>query len=112
VEHRYYPRKEISLEIDLFKSGQHIGRAFTKNISFGGMMLEDDQSALSLNENIMLRMWIEGALHKLSGFVIHTSQDHKGIMLIGMCNDTKRAYFNFLRDVADQQAVDKVSDGY
>jgi hypothetical protein len=101
VEHRYYPRKEISLEIDLFKSGQHIGSAYTKNISFGGMLLEDDQPTPNLNETIMLCMWIEGALHKLSGFVIHTSQNHKGIMLIGMCNDTKRAYFNFIRDVAD-----------
>jgi hypothetical protein len=101
VEHRNYPRKQISLEIDLFKSGHHIGSAFTKNISFGGMMLENNEPILNRNENILIRMWIEGSLHTLSGFVIHTSQNHKGIMLLGMCNDTKRAYFNFLRDMAD-----------
>lgn len=101
MEHRYHPRKPISLEIDLFKSGHHIGSAFTKNISLGGVMLENDQSIIDLNENIMLHMWIEGVLHTLSGCVVHTSQNHKGVMFIGMCNDTKRAYFNFLRNMAD-----------
>jgi hypothetical protein len=101
VEHRNYPRKQISLEIDLFKSGQHIGSALTKNISFGGMLLLNDQPILDLNENIMLHMWIEGAPHRLSGLVIHASPKHNGIMLMGMSNDTKRAYFNYLREMAD-----------
>jgi hypothetical protein len=104
VEHRYYPRIPSSLGVDLFKNGRHIGSAKAKNISLGGMLLQSDQSTLDQNDVILLRMWIEGAPHRLNGFVIHASPKQNGIMLIGMCKNTSRAYFNFLRDMTQRQS--------
>ncbi|MES9971281.1 MAG: PilZ domain-containing protein [Candidatus Thiodiazotropha sp.] len=99
MEQRYYPRIRISLEVDLFRRGQHIGNAVTKDLSLGGMTLSLEKSTLKPNEVILLRVWIQGKVQALSGFVIYTSQDHSGIMLIGMSRDATRAYFNFLRDM-------------
>jgi hypothetical protein len=101
VEQRYHPRKQIALEIELYKSGHLIGNALTKNISFGGMLLSNGESHLSLHDNVLLRMWIEGEPYSLGGFVIHTAENQEGIMLVGMSHTTRRAYFNFLRKMAD-----------
>lgn len=99
MEHRYYPRIHISLEVDLFRRGQHIGSALTKDISLGGMMLQSEEPRLRRNDVVLLRVWIHGEEQMLRGFVIHTSQKRSGIMLIDMGKDTTRAYFNFLRDM-------------
>ena len=109
MEHRYYPRIRISLEVDIFRSGQHNGNAVTKDMSLGGMMLLLDKPTLNPNEVILLRAWIQGKIQTLSGFVIYTSQTHSGIMLIGMSRDATRAYFNFLRDmdIPLRMALDK-----
>lgn len=99
MEHRYYPRLKISLEVDLIRRGQHIGNALTKDLSLGGMMLLLDKHTLKPNEIVLLRVWIQGELQTLRGFVIYTSDNQTGIMLIGMSRDATRAYFNFLRDM-------------
>ncbi len=99
MENRYYPRIQISLEIDLIRRGQHIGSAVTKDLSLGGMTLLLDKATLSPNEIVLLRIWIHGELQTLRGFVIYTSRSQSGIMLIGMSREATRAYFNFLRDM-------------
>jgi lipopolysaccharide assembly outer membrane protein LptD (OstA) len=99
VEHRYYPRIRIALDVDLFRRGQHVGNAVTKDLSLGGMMLSLDRQTLNPNDIILLRVWIQGELQTLQGFVRYTSKNQTGIMLIGMSRDATRAYFNFLRDM-------------
>lgn len=99
MEHRYYPRIRISLEVDLFRRGLHIGNAITKDLSLGGMMLMIDEPVLTRNDVVMLRLWIQGEELTLRGFVIYTSQNHSGVMLMDMSRDATRAYFNFLRDM-------------
>jgi hypothetical protein len=99
VEHRFYPRIQISLEVDLFRKGQHIGNAMTKDLSLGGMMLSLDKQTLSPNDIVLLRIWIQGEQQTLRGFVKYTSNNQTGVMLIGMSRDATRAYFNFLRDM-------------
>lgn len=99
MEHRYYPRIQISLEVDLFRRGQHIGNAMTKDLSLGGMMLSLDKQTLNPNDIVLLRVWIQGELQTLRGFVKYTFENQTGIMLIGMSRDATRAYFNFLRDM-------------
>jgi hypothetical protein len=99
VEHRYYPRIQKSLEVDLVRSGKHIGSAEIKDLSLGGMMLSLDKPSLNPNEIVLLQMRIKGKLQTLRGFVIYTSKNYTGIMLIGMSRDATRAYFNFLKDM-------------
>ncbi|MEW8506447.1 MAG: PilZ domain-containing protein [Candidatus Thiodiazotropha sp.] len=97
MENRYYPRIRISLEVDLIRRGQYIGSAVTKDLSLGGITLLHEKSTLKPNEIVLLHVWIQGELQILRGFVIYTSENHSGIMLIGMCREATRAYFNFLR---------------
>ena len=99
MEHRYYPRIQISLDVDLFRRGTHIGNAVTKDLSLGGMMLSFDKQTLNPNDIVLLRVWIKGVLQTLRGFVIYTTHNQLGIMLIGMSRDATRAYFNLLRDM-------------
>jgi hypothetical protein len=99
VEHRYYPRIQMSMEVDLVRRGQHIGSAEIKDLSLGGMMLSLDKPALNPNDIVLLQIYIQGELQTLRGFVIYTSENHTGIMLIGMSRDATRAYFNFLKDM-------------
>lgn len=113
MEHRYYPRIRISLEVDLIHRGQHIGNAMTKDLSLGGMMLSLDKQTLNPNDIVLLQVWIQGELQTLRGFVIYTSENQTGIMLIGMSRDATRAYFNFLRnmDIPLRKALDNTQSG-
>jgi hypothetical protein len=99
VEHRHYPRIQVSLDVDLFKHGNHIGSTTTKDISLGGMMLQNDDPSLNLNDAILLRMSMQGEERAVSGFVTHSSQNIAGIMVTGMSRDTTRAYYKLLRDM-------------
>lgn len=63
------------------------------------MTLLLDEPALNPNEIVLLRVWIQGELQTLRGFVIYTAEEHIGIMLIGMSKEATRAYFNFLKDM-------------
>jgi hypothetical protein len=109
VEHRFYPRIPFSLKVDLYRRGEHIGDAVTKDLSLGGMMLSLDEQTLNPNDIVLLRAWIQGELQTLRGFVIYSSNGQSGIMLIGMSRDATRAYFNFLRemDIPLRMALDK-----
>ncbi|MEJ2612599.1 MAG: PilZ domain-containing protein [Candidatus Thiodiazotropha sp.] len=99
MEHRYYPRIQLSLDIDLIKRGQLVGSAVTQDLSLGGMTLLPDKSTLYPNDIVLLRIWIKGELQTLRGFVVYTSETRIGIMFIGMSREATRAYFNFLRDM-------------
>ncbi len=99
MEHRYYPRIPVSLEVDMFRRDKHLGHGQTRDISLGGMMLQNDNTALKRNDVIAIRIWINGIEHVLRGLVIHTSEAQAGIMLIDLDKETLRAVFNFLRDM-------------
>jgi hypothetical protein len=109
VEHRHYPRIQMSVEVDLIQKGQHIGNAVTKDLSLGGVSLLLDNSPLNPNDIILLRVWIQGEVQTLQGYVIYTSQNLSGVMLIGMSKEATRAYFNFLRklDIPLREALNK-----
>jgi len=99
MEHRYYPRMPISVKVDLFKRDQLLGHALTKDISLGGMMLQNGQPVLNRNDVIILRIWMRGVEQFMRGLVIHCSQESAGVMLIDMNKDTSLAFFNFLKEM-------------
>jgi len=99
MEHRYYPRMPISLGVEVFRRDQLLGHAQTKDISLGGMKLQNGQPVLNRNDVIALRIWLNGEEHVMRGLVIHTSQRSAGVMLIDMSRDTSRVMFDFLREM-------------
>jgi hypothetical protein len=90
---------QISLEVDLFKRDRPLGSAITKDLSLGGMMLQNDQSILSRGELIAIRMWVNGVEQIMRGLVIHTNQNYAGVMLIDMNKEVSRAFFDFLKEM-------------
>ncbi|MCG7869327.1 MAG: PilZ domain-containing protein [Candidatus Thiodiazotropha taylori] len=99
VENRYYPRIRLSMNVDLFRRGQPIGSAVTKDLSLGGLSLKLDKPALVPNDIVLIKVWMHGALQTLQGFVVYSDSQQSGVMLIGMSREATRAYFNFLRDM-------------
>jgi hypothetical protein len=99
MEHRHYPRMQVALEVDLFKRGQHLGRAQTKDISLGGMMLYNQQPLVKHNDLINMRVRINGEEQAMRGLVIHTDHESAGVMLIDMDKEVTRSFFAFLQDM-------------
>ena len=99
MEHRYYPRMQISLQVDVFRREKLLGHAYTKDMSLGGMSLQTDLPMLNQNDMIILRIWMKGVEQVLRGLVVHASLKCAGIMLIDLNKDTSRTIFNFLRDM-------------
>ncbi len=114
MENRYYPRIQLSLELDLVKRGHLIGSAVTKDLSLGGMTLLLDKPIVHPNDIVLLRVWLNGELQTLRGFVVYTSESRIGIMFIGMSKEATRAYFNFLREmrVPLRTALEKPNQSY
>jgi hypothetical protein len=98
MEHRYYPRINIFLEVEVFKNGAHIGTATTKDISLGGMMLEYNDFFLKKNDVVGLRIWINREPKSLRGFVVESNKTHTNIMFVNMSKAAKREYLDFLRE--------------
>jgi hypothetical protein len=90
---------QISLEVDLFKRDQPLGSTTTKDISIGGMTLQNTQSNLYTNDLIEIRIWIHGKEQFIRALVIHTRQNNAGVMLLDMKKEVSRAYFNFLNEM-------------
>jgi hypothetical protein len=99
MEHRHYPRMQVSLEVDLYKRDQHLGRAQTKDISLGGMMLNNQQPLVKHNDLINMRLWINGEEQVMRGLVIHTDHQSAGVMLIDMDKEVTRNFFSFLQEM-------------
>ncbi|MEJ2611233.1 MAG: PilZ domain-containing protein [Candidatus Thiodiazotropha sp.] len=97
MEHRYYPRVKVSLKVDLFKRDKLIGRAFTKDVSLGGMLIQNNCLALSRNDVITLKVWLDGVEQVVRCLVVHTSLHSIGVMLIDMSTDVKYEIFNYLK---------------
>jgi hypothetical protein len=89
----------VSLEVDLFKRNQLLGRALTKDISLGGMMLQSKAPVLHRNDLIVMHLWVNGVEQNMHGLVIHTTNDIAGIMLIDMNRETSRTYIEFLKEM-------------
>ncbi len=104
MEHRYYPRMPVSLEVELIKRDQPLGRVLTKDVSLSGMMLQDKQSLLNRNDLISLRLWLNGEEQIMRGLVIYTNHQHAGIMLIDMKREASLAFFNFLKELEAPKA--------
>ena len=98
MEHRYYPRIKVFLEVEVFKNGVHVGTTTTKDISLGGMMLEYNDFFLKKNDVIGLKIWINREQKSLRGFVVECSKRYTNIMLVNMNKATKRDYLDFLRE--------------
>jgi hypothetical protein len=99
MEHRHYPRMQVSLEVDLYKRDQHLGHAQTKDISLGGMTLNNQQPLVKNNDLINMRLWINGEAQVMRGLVIHTDHQSAGVMLIDMDKEVTRNFFSFLQEM-------------
>jgi hypothetical protein len=89
----------ISLEVDLYRRDQLLGHALTKDVSLGGMMLQNEQPTLNRNDLVVLRMWVNGIEQIMRGLVIYTNQNYAGVMLIDMNKEVSRAFFDFLKEM-------------
>lgn len=98
MEHRCYPRVQIALKVDIFKRDKLLGQALTKDISLGGILLQNCHSELSRNDVVTLKLGIEGEEHNVRCLVVHASQNNIGVMMIDMSKDTLQAIFNYLRE--------------
>ncbi len=99
MEHRYYPRMKITLEVELFFRNRLLGHAQTKDISLGGIKLQSDKQILNRNDLISIRLWINGVEQTLRGLVVYTQQNFSGVMLIDMDRSRSSAMFNFLKEM-------------
>ncbi|MEJ2453655.1 MAG: PilZ domain-containing protein [Candidatus Thiodiazotropha sp.] len=99
MEHRYYPRMPVSLEVELIKRDQPLGRVLTKDVSLSGMMIQDKQALLNRNDLISLRLWLNGEEQTMRGLVIYTNHQYAGIMLIDMKREASIAFFSFLKEL-------------
>jgi hypothetical protein len=89
----------ISLEVDLYKRDQLLGHALTKDISIGGMMLQNNEPRLDRNDLIAIRLKLHGVEQTLRGLVIHTDRNYAGIMLVDTNKDVSRDFFEFLKEM-------------
>jgi hypothetical protein len=83
MEHRYSPRVEGALDVEISCRGRHLGRYQTRNISFDGMFLETGAVDLEPNDFLGLRLKAKGQSHRMRGFVVHRSRDGVGVMVVG-----------------------------
>jgi len=81
----------------MFRRNKHLGHGKTRDVSLGGMKLQNDLPVLGRNDVIIMRIWIDGVEQELRGLVVHTDKNIAGIMLIDMSKDITHAIFNFLK---------------
>jgi hypothetical protein len=101
MEHRYSPRVEGALDVELSCRGRHLGRYQTRNISFEGMFLETGPVDLEPNDFLDLRLKAKGRSHSMRGFVVHRSCDGVGVMVVG----EHLGYCRLILDAIDRGAL-------
>ncbi len=82
MEHRYWRRRDVALEMRLFHRQRPLGRFSTSNISIDGLFLEAPWLEIAPNDIVDLQ-WDCGEMHRMKGLVIHRSDNGIGLLLIG-----------------------------
>lgn len=103
MEHRYHPRMQISLDVDIFRRNKLLGHNFlghaqAKDISPRGMLLQNDRQSLKRNDVILLQTMMNGEVQVMHCLVIHTSRQHAGVMLFDVSEDASRAIVDLLKE--------------
>jgi len=99
LEHRWSPRKEVSLEAMVFHRPQGLARATILNLGLEGAFLRVPHLALPVPGMVELTFALETVgrprIYQLEAVVIHASSGGYGLMF----KDFKVEAFRALRDV-------------
>jgi hypothetical protein len=83
MEHRYSPRVQGALDVEIFSKGRRLGRDRTRDLSFEGMFLQTGPVALQANDLLTLHLTANGRSNRLPAVVVHRSDAGVGVMLLG-----------------------------
>jgi hypothetical protein len=83
MEHRYSPRVQGALGVEIFSKGRRLGRCRTRDVSFDGMFLETGPVDLQVNNLLTLHLRANGRSHRLRAVVVHHSHAGVGVLLRG-----------------------------
>lgn len=82
MEHRYFPRMQIALGVDVFRSRRLLGYFKTRDISLEGMFIETGGIGLARNDIVRFRLQMIEDESFVRGIVVHVSKEGIGINLI------------------------------
>lgn len=82
MEHRYWRRSEIALEMCLFHLQRPLGYFRTRNISVDGLFVEAPWLKIAPDDMVELR-WDCGDTQRMKGLVVHRSTAGFGLLLPG-----------------------------
>jgi len=83
MEHRYSPRVQGALDVEISSRGRRLGGCRTRDVSFDGMFLETGPVDLQVNDLLTLHLTANGRSHRLRAAVVHRSPAGLGVMLLG-----------------------------
>ncbi|MGA7979953.1 MAG: PilZ domain-containing protein [Chromatiaceae bacterium] len=98
MEHRYSPRVQGALDVEISCKGRHLGRFRTRDVSFEGMFFETGAADLEPNDFLGLSLKVNGQSYSMRGVVVHGSREGVGVMLVG-------EYLGYCRLILD--AIDR-----
>ena len=101
IEQRWNERRRVHFDVDIVSSGQPAQQATCRDLGFGGLFVETDPQALSLNEGLDIDLnlrpgAVAGTEHfRLPARVVRLNAYGAGLMFSGLRIENIRA----LRDV-------------
>lgn len=109
MEHRYYPRLEMSVKIGVFKQDEFMGYYNTRDISLEGLFFQMMPRIVNPNDVVGLLLSINGEAYLQKGFVVHASSAGVGIMLIEPDKQVLRALVSLYN--GHKITVNHIDDG-
>ena len=98
VEQRWNERRAVQFEVNLNADGQPPQQAVCRDLGFGGMYVEIDPQAISLNEGLYVDLRLGNAgqskHHSIPARVVRIGTEGAGLMFSGF----KRESVKMLRD--------------
>ena len=103
MEDRYFSRKQIELDVNLFHGGKYLGCFSVRDIGFGGLFVETGPIDLHPNMKVEIGLPVDSSDAEdggMKGLIVHHSDDGLGIMLTDHEPGDIRTIGRLLRDCA------------
>jgi len=110
MEHRYYPRLQMSVKIGVFKQNEFLGYFNTRDISLDGLYFKMMPVMVNPNDVVSLLLSINGDTHLQKGLVVHVSDAGAGIMMIDSDKQVIRAIFSLFDE--HKMPINHALDGH
>lgn len=110
MEHRFFSRKRIILDINLFHGGQYLGCFGLRNIGLGGLFIETGPIDLSPNMAVEVGLPIndeEPETGSMKGLIVHRSDEGVGIMLTDHEPSDIRTIGRLMRNCTQLEATEE-----